>query len=193
MRIWWSGAMAVAAAALVFGLAQGPASAAGDKATGEIKDRDGKSLGTVEIVATSAGALIKLKLTGLPAGPHAIHFHETGTCEGDLSSAGAIYNPLGATHGLLSEEGPMAGDLTNIHADASGQVEAELLEPVRQLEQGRRGIDLRRRRHVARDFREGRRPSDGSGRKRGRAHRLRCDNAGQIAEHPPSLGSSGRA
>jgi superoxide dismutase, Cu-Zn family len=129
MRIWWSGAMAVVAAALAFGVTQGPAWAAGDKATGEIKDRDGKSLGTAEIVATSAGALIKLKLTGLPAGPHAIHFHETGTCEGDLSSAGAIYNPLGASHGFLSEEGPMAGDLTNIHADATGQVEAELLSP----------------------------------------------------------------
>jgi Cu-Zn family superoxide dismutase len=121
--------MAVLAAALVFGVAQRPASAAGEKATGELKDKDGKSLGTAEIVATSAGALIKLKLTGLPPGPHAIHLHETGTCEGDLASAGAIYNPLGAAHGLLAEDGPMAGDLTNIYADASGQVEVELLSP----------------------------------------------------------------
>ena len=129
MRIWWSGAMAVTAAAIVFGLTLDPASAAGEKASGEIKDKEGKSLGNAEIVATSAGALIKLKLTGLPPGPHAIHLHETGTCEGDLASAGAIYNPLGAAHGLLSEEGPMAGDLTNIYVAASGEVEVELLSP----------------------------------------------------------------
>jgi Cu-Zn family superoxide dismutase len=121
--------MALVAVALVFSLTLNPVSAAGEKVTGEIKDKDGKSLGTAEIMATSAGALIKLKLAGLPPGPHAIHFHETGKCDGDLSSAGAIYNPLGATHGLLSEEGPMAGDLTNIYADATGQVEAELLSP----------------------------------------------------------------
>lgn len=129
MRILWAGATAGLAAALLFGVAQGPAWAAGEKATAEIKDKDGKSLGKAEIVATSGGALIKLKLTGLAPGPHAIHFHETGTCEGDLATAGAIYNPLGAAHGLLAEDGPMAGDLPNIHADASGAVEVELLSP----------------------------------------------------------------
>ena len=56
--------------------------------------RQAGSLGTAEIQATPAGALIKLKLAGLPPGPHAIHVHETGTCEGNFASAGAIYNPL---------------------------------------------------------------------------------------------------
>jgi Cu-Zn family superoxide dismutase len=121
--------MAAAVAALVFGVAQGPASAAGEKASAALKDKDGKTLGTAEIVATAAGTLIKFKLTGLPPGQHAVHVHETGKCEGDFSSAGAIYNPLGASHGFLSEEGPMAGDLTNIRADATGQVEADLLSP----------------------------------------------------------------
>jgi superoxide dismutase, Cu-Zn family len=101
--------------------------AAGEKASVEVKDRDGKSLGTAEIQATPAGALIKLKLTGLPPGAHAIHVHETGTCEGDFASAGAIFNPLGAAHGFLTEDGPMAGDLPNVFAAASGELEAELL------------------------------------------------------------------
>ncbi len=42
--------------------------AAGEKATAEIKDATGKSLGTAEIVAARGGALIKLKLAGLPPG-----------------------------------------------------------------------------------------------------------------------------
>lgn len=129
MRMSSSIAAALVACAVVASLPPIPVWAAGEKATSEVKGRDGKSLGTAEIQATPAGALIKLKLTGLPPGPHAIHVHETGTCEGDFSSAGAIYNPLGAAHGFLNEEGPMAGDLPNVFAAASGELEAELLSP----------------------------------------------------------------
>ena len=129
MRSCVSGAIALAVAL------GSPAWAAGQKAGAEIKDRDGKSLGTVEIVGTAAGALVKVKLTGLPPGAHGFHFHEQGACEGDLASAGAIYNPLGAVHGFLNEEGPMVGDLTNLFVDASGQVEVELLSPFMTLSQ----------------------------------------------------------
>ena len=94
MRMSSSIAAALVACAAVFSLLPVPAWAAGDKASAEIKDGSGKSLGTAEIQATPAGALIKLKLAGLPPGPHAIHVHETGTCEGNFASAGAIYNPL---------------------------------------------------------------------------------------------------
>jgi Cu-Zn family superoxide dismutase len=120
----WATALAAAIA-----LGPAPAFSAGEKAAAEITDRDGKSLGKVEIVATAAGALMRIKLGGLPAGPHGFHVHETGKCEGDFSSAGAIYNPLGAAHGFMSEEGPMVGDLTNLIADAAGNIETELLSP----------------------------------------------------------------
>ena len=129
MRSCVSGAIALAVAL------GSPAWAAAQKASAEIKDRGGKSLGAVEIVGTAAGALVKVKLTGLPPGAHGFHFHEQGACEGDLASAGAIYNPLGAVHGFLNEEGPMVGDLTNLFADASGQVEVELLSPFMTLSQ----------------------------------------------------------
>jgi Cu-Zn family superoxide dismutase len=125
MRKWWSLALGVA-------LIASPAAqafAAGEKAAADIKDASGKDLGKVEVLTARGGALIKLKLQGLPPGPHAIHFHEMGTCEGDFTSAGAIHNPLGAQHGFLNEDGPMAGDLPNIFVNASGEVEAELLSP----------------------------------------------------------------
>ena len=119
-------AFAVAAASLWSGT---DAHAVGETAIAVMKLADGKDAGTLTFTEATAGVLIKLELKGLPPGKHAIHVHETGKCEGDFSSAGAIYNPLGAKHGFLHDEGPMAGDLPNIYAGADGTVVAEVLSP----------------------------------------------------------------
>jgi Cu-Zn family superoxide dismutase len=117
------------AAVAFLALTSASALALGEKAVAEIKGRDGKSLGTVELVETMAGVLMSVKLKGLAPGAHGFHIHDTGKCEGDFASAGAIYNPLGAKHGFLNEEGPMAGDLSNLIAGPSGAVETEILSP----------------------------------------------------------------
>ncbi len=96
-------------------------------ATATMKSRDGKELGQVRLVETHGGLLINLKLKGVPPGPHGFHAYEIGKCEGDFSSAGAIYNPLGAKHGFLNDEGPMAGDLPNLLVPANGEIEVELV------------------------------------------------------------------
>ncbi len=119
-------------AALLIGVIWSGASshaASPNSATAELKGRDGRPLGTARFVETMAGLLITLKLKSLPPGPHGLHVTEIGRCEGDFESAGAIYNPLGAKHGFLNEEGPMAGDLPNLIVAASGDVEVELLSP----------------------------------------------------------------
>lgn len=103
--------------------------AAETTATAAMKSRDGKDLGQIKMVETTAGLLLSVKLKGLPPGPHGFHAYEVGKCEGDFSSAGAIYNPLGAKHGLLAEDGPMAGDLPNLIVPANGEIEVELLSP----------------------------------------------------------------
>jgi superoxide dismutase, Cu-Zn family len=103
--------------------------AVGETATATVKLADGTDAGTVTLTEGTAGILLKFELKGLPPGPHAVHVHETGKCEGDFSSAAGIYNPLGAKHGFLHDEGPMAGDLPNIHAGADGSVVAEILSP----------------------------------------------------------------
>jgi len=108
----------------------GTAFAIGETATAKMKGADGKDLGTIEITETMAGVLLRVSLKGLPPGQHGFHWHVAGTCEGDFSSAGAIYNPFGAQHGLLNVEGPMAGDLTNVVATESGDVEAEIFSPL---------------------------------------------------------------
>ncbi|NJM55874.1 MAG: superoxide dismutase family protein [Verrucomicrobiae bacterium] len=103
--------------------------AIGDKVEVAIKTGDGKPLGQVQLIETSAGVMLKVKLKSLPPGPHGFHFHDRGECGGDLSSAGEILNPLGAKHGFLNDEGPMAGDLPNLIVTATGEVEVEFITP----------------------------------------------------------------
>jgi superoxide dismutase, Cu-Zn family len=106
-----------------------PAAAIGERSGADIKSRDGRDLGKLKIVETSAGLLIRLRLKGVPPGAHGVHIHEFGKCEGDFESAGGIINPLGNKHGFLTEEGPMAGDLPNIHVPANGEVDVEFHAP----------------------------------------------------------------
>lgn len=110
-----------------------PASAFGEAAVAKIKLADGTEAGTISLSETNAGILIKFDLRGLPPGPHAIHVHETGKCEADFASAGAIHNPLGAGHGFLNAEGPMNGDLPNIHAGPDGKEHGEILSQLLNL------------------------------------------------------------
>jgi superoxide dismutase, Cu-Zn family len=125
------GAASRMAAVLLAGEAAGAGStaawAAGEKAHAEIKTRDGKELGKIRIIETTAGVLIRLKLKGLAPGMHGFHITNTGKCEGDFETAGVIYNPLGAKHGFLNAEGPMAGDLPNLVVPASGEIEMDLV------------------------------------------------------------------
>lgn len=103
--------------------------AMGETAVAQLKLTDGADAGTITFTEGTAGILLKFELKGLPPGPHGLHVHDTGTCEGDFSSAGAIYNPLGAKHGFLHEEGPMAGDLPNVHVGSDGTATGEMLSP----------------------------------------------------------------
>lgn len=100
-----------------------------ERAVAEMKGRDGRDLGRIKLLETTAGLLLQLRLKGLQPGPHGFHIHEVAKCEGDFESAGGIHNPLNAKHGFLNEEGAMAGDLPNIHASATGDIEVEMLAP----------------------------------------------------------------
>lgn len=125
-RFALAAALSAAAATMI---ATGAAEAAGETATATLKFADGKDAGTVTLTEATAGVLLKFELTGLTPGPHAVHVYEAGKCEGDFTSAGGIYNPLGAKHGFLHDEGPMAGDLPNLFAAADGTAVAEVLSP----------------------------------------------------------------
>lgn len=105
------------------------AGAMGESARAELRLRDGSEIGRVKLIETTSGVLLRVRLKGLAAGTHGFHIHEQGKCDGDFESAGAIFNPLGAKHGYLNEEGPMVGDLPNLVVPASGEIEVDFLSP----------------------------------------------------------------
>ncbi len=122
-------------AALLAGSAA--AAAAATAASAQLKDKDGKAVGTVALRQTaSQGVWMNLIIDKLPAGPHAFHVHETGKCEGDFKSAGGHFNPGGMKHGVLVEGGPHAGDLPNIHVPEDGRLTVEFFAPHISLEKG---------------------------------------------------------
>jgi Cu/Zn superoxide dismutase len=69
--------------------------AAGRTAGGELKDKDGKILGTATLTENTDGSVkLEVKYSNLPAGQHGFHFHAVGKCEGpDFASAGGHIHP----------------------------------------------------------------------------------------------------
>lgn len=119
----------VLAFACTFACDGSQAFAAGEMAFAAIKLSNGADAGVVTLTEATAGVLLRFELKGLPPGVHSFKVHEAGACDGDFKSSGAIYNPLGAKHGFLNDEGPMAGDLPNLYVSADGTANGEVLSP----------------------------------------------------------------
>ena len=116
-------------AGIVAILALSPRSEAQDRkglkesAQAEIKNAKGEALGSVTLIETRDGVRISGRLKNLPPGQHAIHIHDTGSCEApDFKSAGEHFNPAGKQHGELNPAGAHAGDLGNIAVAESGDL-----------------------------------------------------------------------
>jgi Cu-Zn family superoxide dismutase len=83
-------------------------------------NRDGRQVGTGTLTQTDRGVLITANLSGLPAGEHAFHVHQTGKCDApSFESAGDHYAPAKRQHGFLANGGPHAGDMTNVQVVGS--------------------------------------------------------------------------
>jgi Cu-Zn family superoxide dismutase len=106
--------------------AQGTAASA--RAT--LRDTQGKTLGEATLRESSAGVLLKVDLTGVPAGTHAFHIHAVGRCDPpDFMSAGGHFNPAMMKHGLMAAGGPHAGDMPNFTVLENGTSKATVRDP----------------------------------------------------------------
>ena len=99
----------------------------------EMKDAQGKSVGSVTIVESGTGpghrCGLDLKLHDLPSGTHGIHFHQNAKCDGpDFKSAGPHFNPDGKKHGLQNPDGHHAGDMMNFSVNEEGKATLKLTD-----------------------------------------------------------------
>ncbi|MBB6453417.1 Cu-Zn family superoxide dismutase [Salirhabdus euzebyi] len=93
----------------------------------DIYNPEGDSLGTATLSEQAEGVKIKLNITGLEPGFHAIHIHEFPKCEGpDFKSAGNHFNPDSKLHGLMHPEGAHVGDMPNVEAAEDGKIDGEV-------------------------------------------------------------------
>src|SRR5262245_12756480 len=111
------------------------------KATADMKDASGKSLGEAVLAQRDGAVEIDFTLTGLPKGTHAFHIHEIGRCDPPFESAGGHFNPTGKQHGKDNPGGAHAGDLPNLEVPSTGRIKVDLTVKDVSLEGGRGLLD----------------------------------------------------
>jgi Cu-Zn family superoxide dismutase len=87
-----------------------------------LRDAAGRTVGSALLTPATEGVQVVLSASGLPAGVHGVHIHQTGQCDApEFTTAGGHFNPTSRQHGTENPAGPHAGDLPNLTVDANGR------------------------------------------------------------------------
>jgi Cu-Zn family superoxide dismutase len=101
-------------------------------AEARLVDASGKEVGSARFVTGKDGVVLEVTARGLTPGPHGMHLHAVGQCDGpDFTSAGPHLNPDGHEHGDDNPQGSHLGDLPNVTAGRDGVVSAKIRTPLR--------------------------------------------------------------
>jgi Cu-Zn family superoxide dismutase len=97
----------------------------GGKAVAKLESRsDSGVTGKVTFTQKDGKVTMKVAVSGLTPGEHAIHVHEKGDCSApDAASAGGHWNPSAENHGQWGHTPFHHGDIGNLVADAKGKAE----------------------------------------------------------------------
>jgi Cu-Zn family superoxide dismutase len=108
-----------------------------DSKTVQLINSKGDVIGSATITGDGKGVNLRLRVQDLPPGEHAIHFHQTASCQTpDFKSAGPHFNPTNKKHGLKNKkEGHHAGDMQNFKVSATGHAAVALQDRDVTLEQ----------------------------------------------------------
>ena len=82
--------------------------------TVHLKTSKGEDAGTAKFTESKDGKelTIRLSLKNIPAGDHAVHIHQSPSCDApDFKTAGGHFNPDGKQHGMDNPMGHHNGDL----------------------------------------------------------------------------------
>jgi Cu-Zn family superoxide dismutase len=105
-------------------------------AKASLKDATGKDVGSVQLLQTPHGVLLKMSLKGVEPGEHAFHIHAVGKCEAPFTSAGGHFNPASRKHGMEAAEGAHAGDMPNLYIPANGELRIDVANHMITLAKG---------------------------------------------------------
>ena len=114
--------------AMVVLAAPGAVLAKGAKAVAELASKsDSTATGKVTFTQHGKKVAMKVEVSGLTPGSHAIHLHDKGDCSApDAASAGGHWNPTSEDHGKWAHAPFHHGDIGNLVADAKGKASLKM-------------------------------------------------------------------